>query len=529
MSRPTVDFKNPDYVSIYQWREKKLKQLRANPFLLSGLRDYYKDNPIDFMEDWGMTFDPRNVGTHLPAAMPFILFPRQREWLEEVLAAWKKPEPLLTEKSRDVGISWLATGLGASICLFNRDVTIGYGSRKEEYVDDLGDPKALFFKARQFISMLPKEFRGGWEQRKHAPFMRISFPNTNSVMTGEAGDNIGRGGRTSLFFVDESAHLQRPHLVDAALSANTNCRIDMSSVNGMANSFAERRHSGNVKVFTFHWRDDPRKDDAWYAKKSKELDAITVAQEIDLNYNASTESLIPALWVNAALDAHLKLGIKPTGERRGALDIADEGKDLNAFAGGHGIVIDHIESWSGKGSDIYGSVEKAFDICDIYHYSGGFHFDSDGLGSGARGDARKINEARKAKKQKEITVQSWRGSASPAFPEKSMVEGRTNEDFFANAKAQGWWNLRILFQNTYRAVIEGLPFDQDELISISSAAPEYRRLITELSQITYTKNSAGKIVIDKAPDGTKSPNHADAVMILRAPKDKKARGFFDMD
>ena len=39
----------------------------------------------------------------------------------------------------------------------------------------------------------------------------------------------------------------------------------------------------------------------------------------------------------------------------------------------------------------------------------------------------------------------------------------------------------------------------------------------ELSQPTYTVNGVGKIVIDKAPEGTKSPNLADAVMIAYQP------------
>lgn len=90
--------------------------------------------------------------------------------------------------------------------------------------------------------------------------MRILFPETESAMTGEAGDGIGRGDRTSFYIVDESAFLERPYLADASLSATTNCRQDISTPNGMANSFAERRHSGKIDVFTFHWRDDPRKD-----------------------------------------------------------------------------------------------------------------------------------------------------------------------------------------------------------------------------------------------------------------------------
>jgi hypothetical protein len=35
----------------------------------------------------------------------------------------------------------------------------------------------------------------------------------------------------------------------------------------------------------------------------------------------------------------------------------------------------------------------------------------------------------------------------------------------------------------------------------------------ELSRPTYSLNGAGKIIIDKAPDGMKSPNLYDAVMI----------------
>ena len=48
--------------------------------------------------------------------------------------------------------------------LFHDGTVIGFGSRKEEYVDDLNDPKSLFWKARQFINLLPKEFRPeGWD------------------------------------------------------------------------------------------------------------------------------------------------------------------------------------------------------------------------------------------------------------------------------------------------------------------------------------------------------------------------------
>jgi hypothetical protein len=514
------DFKNPDYIQVYEWRVDKLNQIRKHPELVPALKQFYKENPAQFIIDWGVTFDPRNVERRLPASIPFLLFPKQEEWAQWFMDRWKNQEPGITEKTRDMGMSWLTVALASTVCLFNDGVAVGFGSRKEEYVDKIGSPKSLFWKSRMFVDLLPKEFKGSWDVEKHAPHMRIMFPDTNSVITGESGDGIGRGDRSSFYIVDESAFLERPQLVEASLSATTNCRHDISTPNGMGNPFAQRRHSGKIKVFTFHWRDDPRKDDAWYEKQVNDLDAVTVAQEIDINYSASVEGvLIPSAWIQSAIDAHIKLDIQPTGIRKAALDVADEGGDLNALCGRYGVLVEHISSWSGKGSDIYTTVNKAFLLCDENKYAN-LDFDADGLGAGVKGDARVLNESRTNK----INVQSFRGSASPINPKKQIVEGRANEDFFANAKAQGWWALRERFKATHRAIVDKLPYNKDDIISISSISPEYMKLVTELSQPTYSLNNSGKIIIDKAPDGAKSPNLADSVMICFAPT--KSKGFF---
>lgn len=528
------DFKNPNYRQVFEWRMERLQRIRANPEVLPVMKAFYRDNPAQFIIDWGMTVDPRNVERGLPARIPFLLFPKQEEWIQWFVEHWRTSKPGITEKTRDMGMSWLTVGMAASLCLFNRGIIAGFGSRKEEYVDKIGSPKSLFDKARNFIGLLPVEFRGGWNPKAHAPHMRILFPENESAMTGEAGDGIGRGDRTSFYIVDESAFLERPYLVDASLSATTNCRQDISTPNGMANSFAERRHSGKVDVFTFHWRDDPRKDDAWYKKQCEELDAVTVAQEIDINYSASVEGvLIPSAWVQAAVDAHIKLGIQPTGQRMGALDVADEGKDTNAFTSRHGFLLEDIEEWSGKGDDIFGTVQRAFSICDQRRLEM-YRFDSDGLGAGARGDARVINEQRKERRERQITATPYRGSGSPANPEDEAVpgeygqQGRLNKDFFANAKAQGWWRLRTLFRNTWRAVEEKMPFSPDEIISISGSMPLKNKLIVELSQPTYSVNGVGKIVVDKKPDGTKSPNLADSAMIAYAPMEFTSMDIWDL-
>ncbi|MFV8941800.1 TerL protein [Moellerella wisconsensis] len=519
------DFKNPDYTQVFEWRMERLTRIRQNPELLPALRAFYKDNPAQFIIDWGMTTDPRNIDYGLPVTIPFLLFPKQEEWIHWIMERRDNLENGITEKSREMGLSWTSIGMACSLCLFNKEMVIGFGSRKEEYVDSTGDPKALFWKARKFVETLPVEFRGGWEEKKHAPYMRVEFPNTGAIIKGEAGDNIGRGDRTTLYFVDEAAFLQRPLLIDAALSQTTRCRIDLSSVNGMANPFAQKRHSGRIPVFTFHWRSDPRKDDAWYQKECEKIDnPVIVAQELDLNYQASAEGvLIPAEWVQSAIDAHIKLGIEPTGTRQGAMDVADEGKDKNAFSWRHGFLLEGIEEWSGKGSDIYSSVVKVFGYCDDNNLNN-FRFDEDGLGAGVRGDAKAINELRKNERLHRVEVTPFRGSAGVFKPDEEAVPGddltkaRLNKDFFANVKAQSWWHFRKLFRNTHRA-LSGMDYNPDEIISISSTIKNKDKLVVELSQPTWSKNAVGKIVIDKQPDGMKSPNLADCVMINYAPMD----------
>jgi phage terminase large subunit len=514
------DWRNPDYMPVFQQSIERLQRLRANPAAVPQLKAYYRENPVQFVIDWGYTFDPRHVERDLPTTIPFLLFDKQVECLEWIIGRWRSSEPGIIEKSRDSGATWLSVALACTLCLFNRGMVIGFGSRKEEYVDLIGSPKSLFEKMRFFLSHLPAEFLDGWTLDNHSRYMRITFPGTGSAIVGEAGDGIGRGDRTSIYFVDESAFLERPQLIDASLSATTNCRIDISTPNGFNNPFAIRRHGGRVKVFTFSWRDDPRKGPEWYAKQQRELDPVTLASEVDCDYFGSVENqLIPVPWIRAAIGAAQKLGIEPTGMKYAGLDVADEGKDKCAIAFRHGIELQHLHSWSGKGSDIFRTVVKAFGHCDDYEQES-LYFDSDGLGAGCRGDALVINQQRSAAGRPEILAQPFRGSESPWDPDGQMVRSRRNRDFFANCKAQAWWALRLRFQMTYGAVVEGREYERDMIISIRPDLEELDALTMELSLPTWSVNTVGKILVDKQPDGALSPNLADAVMICYQPSSR---------
>jgi phage terminase large subunit len=321
------DFKAPNYERLYAQRAERLQRVRSEG-LIEGLKLHYRDNPVDFINDWGMTFDPRNAEIGLPTVTPFLMFPKQEEFVTWVRDRWLAREDGLAEKSRDMGVSWLCVAVAVWMWTFYPGVVIGFGSRKEEYVDKIGDPKSLFWKIRKFIELLPLEFRPfGFDLGRHAPHMRIINPENGSAIVGEAGDNIGRGNRTSIYFKDESAFYDRPDAIDAALSQTSNCKIDLSTVNGNGNPFYRKRHSGKVPVFTFHWRSDPRKDEAWYEKQKATLDPTIVAQEIDIDYNASTSDA----WINGAgvesAQRNRPADVQPLGGWIVAIDAAHFGDD----------------------------------------------------------------------------------------------------------------------------------------------------------------------------------------------------------
>lgn len=508
-----IDYLHPDYNKVYVERVNRLNYIRKHPSHLQALFKYYKTHPADFIQDWAFTSDPMRSNIYGTSKIPFILFPRQREWIDWVMERRLLGKRGIVEKSRESGVSWLSVALACTLCIFNDGVTIGFGSRKESYVDKIGDMGSLLEKARFFMETLPPEFRQGWNRKTHSKMLTISFPNPNSYIKGDSGDQIGRGDRASLYFVDEAAFIERSHLIEASLSQTTNCRIDISTPNGMGNSFAERRFSGTIDVFTFHWTSDPRKDQAWYDNLVENLDPVTLAQEVNIDYKASADGiLIPAVWVQASIDAHKKLGIDISGIELMSFDVADEGKDKCSLATRKGILLNHIEEWSGKDSDIYASVMHVYNSANNLGLKTVI-YDGDGIGASVKGDSRIIGEARA--KHLRVDFVQFRGSSAVVRPDK-RVQGtsRTNEDFFANLKAQQWWNLRQLFRNTYRAVVEGKDYNKDEIISLSSDIKVLNNLTSQLSQPTYTINTAGKIVIDKNPAGIKSPDLADAVMMV---------------
>ena len=93
-------------------------------------------------------------------------------------------------------------------------------------------------------------------------------------------------------------------------------------------------------------------------------------------------------------------------------------------------------------------------------------------------------------------------------------QGPINKDFFENFKSQSWWRTRKMFYNAWRCR-EGLDYDHDNVISINPnmGLDKILALAAELSQPIRKESKRGKMMVDKSPNGSRSPNAADSVII----------------
>lgn len=535
------DWKNPNYSAIYAERARRLKLLHERPDLVRASKIHYATHPWDAITDWGFTFDPRNIAIDRPASVPFILWPRQQEYLEWLYGMYRNRERGLVEKTRDAGVTWLSVAFCVTMFLFVEGFTAGFGSRKEELVDKSGDDKSIFQKARFYMRnlpaiLMPPEFN--W--RTCSAHMRINNPATGGALIGEAGDEIGRGGRTSIYIVDEAAFIEHQEQVDAALSQNTNCQIDISTYNGNGNAFYKKsmQFNNTRRKFVFPWEADPRKDAAWLAKQKEEQSEVTIAQEIMRDPNASIEGVfIPSKYIEASVDAHKRLKFAAQGMRRVGFDPADVG-DAKAIIGMHGNVVKLAAQK--KQGDITQAIPWAFQLADEFR-ADAFGYDADGMGaptmkmsgrtdgslrmavipyhgSGGVRDPNKSNDAVKRQKQAMRTGQA------------SLKEGsdKALADIYENFRAQSWAEMALAFQNTYKAIqalekSEPVFFNPDELISLDSESIDAETLIqlkAELCRPMREFARTGKVKVEAKADmkarGVDSPNLADALAVARS-------------
>lgn len=221
-------------------------------------------------------------------------------------------------------------------------------------------------------------------------------------------------------------------------------------------------------------------------------------------------AIIKPKWIEAAIDAHIKLGFAALGQRIRGFDVADEGEDANAIIDRHGSVVIAIDEW--RGQDVIYSADKVYMSAQQAKIDKVI-FDSIGVGAGVK--------AQFARKDGKIQTVGFNASSKVYKPEALYMPAKKNKDMFSNIKAQAWWLVRDRFYKTWRAIEHGDTYSVDELISIDSTIKDVEYLKAELSrpQVDYDNN--GRVKVESKKDmkkrGIPSPNKADALIMAFAP------------
>jgi phage terminase large subunit len=504
-------------------------------------------DPVYWMDRYAKTYNP-----HLLATNPFVDFkpyPRQVElirWFQEREEERKAMGMEVTtqgliEKTREVGVTWLCCAYAVHGWIFRPGYRAGFGSNKLESVDRIGDHKSIFEKIRYLVKNLPEwQIPKGFSPRLHAGERLLRNPETDATITGDGGDNIGRGDRVFEYFVDEAAFLEHPDAVASALARTAAIIIWLSTPSGMGGYFYRLRHGGNVPVFTFRWKDDPRKnmlarrEDGteyypWYeAEKQRIGDPVIVAQELDIDYTASVEGIcIPAAWVRAAVDLVELVGYCPLARAEAGYDVAGErGANQNVLIVRRGPLLYPAVRWNNL--DPTQSAWKAREECERQKVRI-LSYDAGGVGEGVKG-------ALAATEQK-LTFNPNGFLFGGEVTDTVWEDGKTSKERFVNRRAEEYWRTRVRFQRAWelRRFVEsgGQDGAKHKLIDCVSI-PNDPELIADLSVPRFEVTDTGKVkVMSKAAMkkiGLKSPDNADAVVLCFAEQaswafDPEARAF----
>jgi len=257
---------------------------------------------VHWFQYWAWGLDPRV--TALPV-VPFYPFKFQEAAIRK-LDEWilVKRTTGLIDKSRDEGASWIATDLSVHHWRFIPQFQCLFGSYIEDLIDSKKNPKALLEKVRFQLRRLPSwMLPRGFVMDKHTGYMKITNPETEALIEGAAPTiNFGRAGRYTVIFYDEfPAWAFGGYPQWTASSQSSRAKVLIFTPKGKANKAADLRFSGKVEVMSLHWKKHPfkNKDNRWYDGQALSMDAVEIAQELDIDYEASQPGRIFPMWHEA--------------------------------------------------------------------------------------------------------------------------------------------------------------------------------------------------------------------------------------
>lgn len=262
-------------------------------------------DPVLFFNTMLWTFDPKRQPYH----WPFKLFPFQEtKIVNELVQAIEMGYDIFFDKTREMGVSYTVLGVLLWYWKYQDASNFLLGSRKEDYVDNVGGSKSgddvsnkeesLFGKLDYMLARLnPLVLPKGFSFNQHRSSMKLLNPELGNAISGESSNpNFSRGGRQKAILLDEFAFWDNDDAAWGSTADTTNCRVVITTPGIKPGTKAKRLRFGDdgekIRVVELPHHLDPRKTPEWLADQRERRSKEDFAREIMIDWEGSLKGVV---------------------------------------------------------------------------------------------------------------------------------------------------------------------------------------------------------------------------------------------
>ena len=243
-------------------------------------------DPVHFMKKYVKIQHPQR-GT-----LPFHLYPFQEAVLKIFQKNQEENKYNIVNKSRQLGISTLASGFSLWLMLFHHDKNVLVLATKQSTA------KNLVTKVRFAYQALPSWLKLDTPENN---VLTLRLSNGSQIKAASKASDAGRSEAASLLIMDEAAFIDNIGEVWTAAQqtlATGGSAIALSTPNGTGNWFhktwveAQEDASSKFVPIELPWNLHPERDQSWRDEQDKILGPKQAAQECDCSFLASGNSVV---------------------------------------------------------------------------------------------------------------------------------------------------------------------------------------------------------------------------------------------
>jgi hypothetical protein len=248
-----------------QWRAEMYRAAARDRSYQRALRRAAWDDTLFFFRAFLWTFEARARVTD----KPFCFWDNQVQPIVEADRAiddalqTEENVTVLFPKSRAQGATLLLLGVCLKRFLRDTGFTCGLVTRNEKLVDSLTDSDTMMWRVQYFLDRLPFWMKPERVDRNVSEHTIYNQDRRSSFVGFSATQNVGRGGRRTVFILDEFGAeewitSERDAKVLDSLRDVTNCMLIPSTFSGTTGKFWEMcEQPGKGRKVTVAWWDNP--------------------------------------------------------------------------------------------------------------------------------------------------------------------------------------------------------------------------------------------------------------------------------